>query len=85
LIEEDHPVSYALVTKNGPAIVNIKVTGVGIKPEILPTLFSKFVTKASGGTGVGLFISKNIVKAHGGKICAGNNSNAKKFFQWHKC
>ncbi len=61
--------------QDSEAIVNIKDTGVGIKPEILPKLFSKYVTNSPGGTGVGLFISKNIVEAHGGKIWAGNNSN----------
>jgi len=57
------------------AIVNIKDTGPGIKPEILPKLFSKFVTNSSGGTGVGLFISKNIIEAHGGKIWTENNTD----------
>jgi signal transduction histidine kinase len=62
--------------QDSEAIVNIKDTGVGIKPEILPKLFSKFVTNSPGGTGVGLFISKNIIEAHGGKIWAENISNA---------
>ena len=55
------------------AIVNIKDTGSGITPDILPRLFSKFATNSSSGTGLGLFISKNIVEAHGGKIWAENN------------
>jgi signal transduction histidine kinase len=41
----------------------------------LPRLFSKFSTKSFEGTGLGLFISKNIVEAHGGKIWAENNNN----------
>jgi signal transduction histidine kinase len=45
--------------------VSIKDTGSGIGPEIMPKLFSKFVTNSSGGTGIGLFISKSIVEAHG--------------------
>jgi signal transduction histidine kinase len=61
--------------RESEAIVNIKDTGPGIKPEILPKLFSKFVTNSSAGTGVGLFISKNIIEAHGGKIWAENNAN----------
>jgi signal transduction histidine kinase len=60
--------------QDSEAIVNIKDTGVGIKPEILPKLFSKYVTNSPGGTGVGLFISKNIVEAHSGKIWAENNT-----------
>jgi two-component system sensor histidine kinase VicK len=55
-------------------VVSIKDTGTGIAPEILPKLFSKFATKSQSGTGLGLFISKNIVEAHGGKIWAHNNA-----------
>jgi two-component system sensor histidine kinase VicK len=63
---------------NEEAIVSIKDIGVGIDPEILPRLFSKFATKAgTSGTGLGLFISKGIVEAHGGKIWAENNSDGK--------
>jgi signal transduction histidine kinase len=57
------------------ASVNIKDTGSGIQPEIMPKLFSKFVTNSSGGTGIGLFISKSIVEAHGGRIWAENNAD----------
>jgi two-component system, OmpR family, sensor histidine kinase VicK len=59
------------------AIISIKDTGTGIDPEILPRLFSKFVTKSQEGTGIGLYISKNIVEAHGGKLYANNNLNDK--------
>jgi nitrogen-specific signal transduction histidine kinase len=60
------------------AIVSIKDTGSGIDSEILPRLFSKFATKSdAGGTGLGLYICKNIVEAHGGKIWAENNSDGK--------
>jgi signal transduction histidine kinase len=60
-------------------LINIKDTGCGIDPSILPKLFSKFVTKSEerGGTGLGLYISKNIIEAHGGKIWAENNNNGK--------
>src|ERR687889_566934 len=63
--------------KDNQLIVSIKDTGSGIDPDILPRLFSKFVTKSFEGTGLGLFISKSIIEAHGGKIWAGNNSNGK--------
>jgi two-component system sensor histidine kinase VicK len=67
--------------KNGDvneAVVIIRDTGVGIDPEILHRLFSKFATKAErAGTGLGLFISKGIVEAHGGKIWAENNTDGK--------
>ena len=56
------------------AIVSVKDTGEGIPKEILPKLFTKFTTSDSNtGTGLGLYICKNIVEAHGGEICAENN------------
>jgi len=63
--------------KNSEANVSIKDTGSGISPEIKPKLFSKFVTDSPGGTGIGLFISKSIVEAHGGRIWAKNNADGK--------
>jgi signal transduction histidine kinase len=62
---------------NNEAIISIKDNGHGIDPEILPRLFSKFATKSFAGTGLGLFICKSIVKAHGGSIWARNNSDEK--------
>lgn len=57
------------------AIVSIKDTGKGIDTEILPRLFSKFASKSDKGTGLGLFLSKGIIQAHGGKIWAENNKD----------
>jgi two-component system, OmpR family, sensor histidine kinase VicK len=54
-------------------IVSIKDTGEGINPEIQPRLFTKFATRSFSGTGLGLYISKSIVEAHGGKMWAENN------------
>jgi two-component system, OmpR family, sensor histidine kinase VicK len=62
---------------NDHVIVSIKDTGTGIDPEILPRLFTKFATKSVAGTGLGLFISKSIIEAHGGKIWAQNNTDGK--------
>jgi two-component system, OmpR family, sensor histidine kinase VicK len=56
-------------------IVSIKDTGEGINPEIQPRLFTKFATRSFSGTGLGLYISKSIVEAHGGKMWAENNSD----------
>ena len=60
---------------NKEVIVTIIDTGIGISPEIMPKLFSKFVTSSNQGTGLGLFISKGIIEAHGGRIWAEKNSD----------
>ena len=59
------------------AIITIKDTGKGIDSEIMPRLFTKFATKSDKGTGLGLFICKSIVEAHGGKIWAKNNEDGR--------
>jgi signal transduction histidine kinase len=59
--------------EDGHTLVSIKDTGTGIHSELMPRLFSKFASKSFSGTGLGLFISKSIVEAHGGKIWAKNN------------
>lgn len=58
-------------------VVSITDTGEGIDPRIYPKLFMKFATASHIGTGLGLFISKNIIEAHGGKIWAQNNLKGK--------
>jgi two-component system, OmpR family, sensor histidine kinase VicK len=60
-------------TEKNWVIVNVKDTGQGIDISMLPRLFTKFASKSYHGTGLGLFISKGIVEAHGGKIWAKNN------------
>ena len=63
---------------NDHIVVSIKDSGEGIHSDIKPYLFSKFTTKSDQGTGLGLFISKNIIEAHGGKIWAENNDIGEK-------
>jgi signal transduction histidine kinase len=58
-------------------IVLIRDEGTGIDREIASRLFSKFVTKSDKGTGLGLYISKSIIEAHGGKIWARNNEDGR--------
>ena len=53
-------------------LLTISDSGRGIDPEILPNLFTKFVSKSRKGTGLGLYISKKIIETHGGKIWAEN-------------
>ena len=66
-------VTAAVVPNNNEIVVSISDTGPGIDSEILPRLFTKFATKSTRGTGLGLFISKSIIEAHGGKIWGKNN------------
>ena len=70
-------IRVAAEKNNGDIIIRIKDTGTGIDPEILPRLFTKFTTKSNTGTGLGLFISKSIIEAHGGRIWAENNTDGK--------
>ena len=63
--------------KDSEIIVSLKDSGQGIDLKILPKLFTKFATKSLSGTGLGLFISKSIIEAHGASIWAENNLDAK--------
>jgi two-component system sensor histidine kinase VicK len=65
------------VKDNRDAVITIKDNGEGIDSEIMPRLFTKFATKSIMGTGLGLFISKSIVDAHGGKIWGENNIDSR--------
>ena len=58
-------------------IVSVIDRGNGIDREILPRLFTKFATKSNQGTGLGLYIAKNIIEAHGGQIWAQDNADGK--------
>ncbi|MGN6560643.1 MAG: sensor histidine kinase [Candidatus Nitrosocosmicus sp.] len=63
---------------NQEVIVGIKDTGPGVDNDIFPRLFNKFATKSTKGTGLGLFICKGIIEAHGGNIWAKNNEEGEK-------
>lgn len=75
--KEDYKSNHINIkTKNNEMIyVTVKDNGKGIDKEIMPKLFSKFVTKSFQGTGLGLYISKKIIEAHGGSLSAENNSD----------
>src|SRR5215208_1422218 len=68
-------ISCQIKDNDNNVIVIIRDTGIGIDQEIMSRLFTKFASKSLTGTGLGLFISKSIVEAHGGKIWAENNSD----------
>jgi len=72
-------ITVAVEKKNNnlEILVRIQDTGTGIHPEILPRLFTKFASKSEIGTGLGLFISKSIIEAHGGKIWGENNPDGR--------
>ena len=59
--------------KGNEVVVSVVDNGSGIDPEIQPRLFTKFTSKSQTGTGLGLFISRSIIEAHGGKITGTNN------------
>jgi two-component system sensor histidine kinase VicK len=64
--------------KDKIVIVMIKDNGTGVDEQVFPKLFTKFVSKSFQGTGLGLYICKSIVEAHGGKIWAYNNEEGEK-------
>ena len=77
--EEEGIITIRTEIMNSRILVSIKDTGTGIDPEILPRLFTKFVTKPeTGGTGLGLFISKSIIESRDGIMWAENNANGEK-------
>jgi two-component system, OmpR family, phosphate regulon sensor histidine kinase PhoR len=63
-------ITIAIADRNKDLLVSIKDTGIGISKEHLPYIFDAFyrVSKDSKGSGLGLFIAKTIVEAHGGTI-----------------
>ena len=70
-------ISISTTVTNGQVIVSVKDTGEGIDPKIRPRLFSKFATGSSQGTGLGLYISKNVVESHGGRMWVEENTGTR--------
>jgi signal transduction histidine kinase len=60
--------SHDLESDNDRVIISIKDQGTGVDPSIKDKLFEKFETKSANGAGLGLYLSRKIVEAHGGKI-----------------
>ena len=55
-------------SNNDSIVVSIKDQGTGVDPSLKDKLFEKFATKSANGAGLGLYLSRKIVEAHGGKI-----------------
>jgi two-component system, OmpR family, sensor histidine kinase VicK len=81
---ENGTITIAIEKQKNNAVITVTDTGMGIDREIQPRIFSKFATKSNSGTGLGLFISKAIVEAHGGHIQASNNLDEKGATFWFK-
>ena len=58
-------------------IISVADTGTGVDPDIQSKLFEKFASKSQKGTGLGLFIAKSIIEAHGGKVWFERNPDGK--------
>jgi signal transduction histidine kinase len=70
-------INIALVREENFAKVVVKDSGKGLDPEVMPKLFTRFASKSESGTGLGLYISKSIIEAHGGRIWAENNKDGR--------
>lgn len=74
---EDGTITVSTRVTGREVIVTVGDTGEGIDPKIQPRLFSKFATSSIQGTGLGLYISKSIIEAHGGSMWAENKSDSR--------
>ena len=70
-------VALAAESNGGTITVTVSDTGAGIDREIMPRLFTKFATKSEAGTALGLYISKRIIEAHGGRVWAENHTSGR--------
>jgi signal transduction histidine kinase len=75
LCKDDGTISIDIKKFDDKIVTSIKLTGAGIDPEIVPSLFTKFESRSYQGIGLSLFIAKSIVEAHGGRIWIENNPN----------
>jgi signal transduction histidine kinase len=74
-ILQEGQVIVSVQSQNNDVLVKITDNGPGIPSKIKDKLFTKFVTGSKSGTGLGLYICKNIIEKHGGKIWAENNQD----------
>jgi two-component system sensor histidine kinase VicK len=81
---ENGTITIVIEKQKNNAVITVRDTGMGIDKKIQPRIFTKFATKSNNGTGLGLFISKAIVEAHGGHIQASNNLDGNGATFWFK-
>ncbi len=74
---DEGTISVAAENSSGRVKVVVRDTGRGIDADMMSRLFTKFSTRSEKGMGLGLFICKSIVEAHGGKIWAENNKDGR--------
>jgi signal transduction histidine kinase len=76
---DEGSITVTVEGKSNDGMVEVRIvdTGAGIHNDVLPKLFTKFVTRSDQGTGLGLFIAKNIIDAHSGSITAENNPSGR--------
>ena len=74
---EEGSILVSAVVMKTEAVVAVQDPGIGIDPEIKARLFEKFASKSSSGTGLGLYLSRKIIEAHGGRIWCKDNEQQK--------
>lgn len=73
-----HHLYHQEVKERTTVVISIRDEGSGVKSELRPRLYEKFAADSHGGTGLGLFISKNIIESHGGKLWFEDNKDDEK-------
>lgn len=76
-IKEDSDNKYASGKNNNNVVISVSDKGKGISQTMIPHLFERFATDSESGTGLGLYITKKLVEAHGGSNWDYNNNNGK--------
>ncbi len=72
-------VSLTVIKTSEATVIYIADDGTGINENDLPHIFERFYKGKSGKTGLGLAITKTIIEAHGGTVCAKNTQNGALF------